>query len=129
MFLKCLPGFADPNYEEYGTDEFPLTLEPRLVRANGFAVTVDGNDVIRPSSVQTEYSTFTYFVTSLAPGGATVTSTDIVVSSNVVTRTEAAGPVQATPSLPQQSFVSTEISHSKPFKTVLKVQYTTTFMM
>ena len=105
----------DPNYqaeERYGTDEFPLTLEPRLVR-NGFAVTVDGNEAseIRPSAVvrQTEYSTFTYFVTSLE-GDRTVTSTDIVVSSNVVTKTEpdAYGEVLPTPVLPNQqpTFVS-----------------------
>ena len=42
---------------------------------------------IEPSSViKTEYSTFTYFITSL-DGSQTVTSTDIVVSSNVVTET------------------------------------------
>jgi hypothetical protein len=35
--------------------------------------------------VQTEYSTFTYYLTSLI-GGETVIKTDIIVSSNVVTQ-------------------------------------------
>ena len=47
--------------------------------------------------VKTEYSTFTYFVTSLNPAGQTVTSTDIIVSSNVVTETIN---VEPTPGLP-----------------------------
>jgi hypothetical protein len=39
-----------------------------------------------PSSVtKTEFSTFTYFITSLS-GLSTVTSTDIVISSNVIGR-------------------------------------------
>ena len=47
--------------------------------------------------MKTEYSTFTYFVTSLNPAGQTVTSTDIIVSSNVVTETIN---VEPTPGLP-----------------------------
>jgi len=40
----------------------------------------------KPSSVtKTEFSTFTYFITSLS-GLSTVTSTDIVISSNVIGR-------------------------------------------
>ena len=43
---------------------------------------------LEPTSVvKTEYSTFTYFVTSLI-GGSTVTKTDIIVSSNVVTEAQ-----------------------------------------
>ena len=114
---------TDPNYDEaaaarqrYGTDEFPLTLEPRLVRGDGFAVTVDREDVIRPSSVQTEYSTFTYLVTSVRPDGNTLVETDIVVSSNIVTSTPdsgLSGGVEATPSLPLLSPHETvEESHS-----------------
>ena len=49
--------------------------------------------------VKTEYSTFTYFVTSLNPAGQTVTSTDIIVSSNVVTETIG---VEPTPGLSNQ---------------------------
>ena len=45
--------------------------------------------------VKTEYSTFTYFITSLEDG-QTVTSTDIVVSSNVVTSLPS---IEATPLL------------------------------
>ena len=56
---------------------------------------------IQPSSViKTEYSTFTYFITSL-DGSQTVTSTDIVVSSNVVTET-----VQPTPFLEPSQLAS-----------------------
>ena len=53
---------------------------------------------------RTEYSTFTYFITSLR-GDQTVTDTDIVVSSNVVS-----GPasVEATPALPRPEQVSTQ---------------------
>ena len=51
---------------------------------------------LEPSSiVLTEYSTFTYYLTSLI-AGETVTKTDIIVSSNVVTQTQ---PPEATPSL------------------------------
>ena len=49
--------------------------------------------------MKTEYSTFTYFVTSLNPAGQTVTSTDIIVSSNVVTETIG---VEPTPGLSNQ---------------------------
>ena len=64
---------------------------------------------IQPTSViKTEYSTFTYFITSL-DGSQTVTSTDIVVSSNVVTETlnkaQATPILQATP-LASAIFVS-----------------------
>ena len=54
--------------------------------------------------VKTEYSTFTYFITSLE-GGKTVTSTDIVVSSNVVTSPPS---IEATPLL--QDVASTQVS-------------------
>ena len=51
---------------------------------------------LEPSSiVLTEYSTFTYYLTSLI-AGETVTKTDIIVSSNVVTQTQ---PPEATPSV------------------------------
>ena len=53
---------------------------------------------------KTEYSTFTYLVTSVRPDGNTLVETDIVVSSNIVTSTPGSGPsggVEATPSLPQ----------------------------
>ena len=54
--------------------------------------------------VKTEYSTFTYFITSLE-GGKTVTSTDIVVSSNVVTSPPS---IEATPLL--QDVTSSQVS-------------------
>ena len=54
--------------------------------------------------VKTEYSTFTYFITSLE-GGKTVTSTDIVVSSNVVTSSPS---IEATPLL--QDVASSQVS-------------------
>jgi len=89
----------DPNDE--GDDpargrDWPLTLAPRIVRDN-FAIDVNTAGQIQPTSViKTEYSTFTYFITSL-DGSQTVTSTDIVVSSNVVTET--LNKIQATPLL------------------------------
>ena len=49
---------------------------------------------------KTEYSTFTYLVTSVRPDGNTLVETDIVVSSNIVTSTPGSG-VEPTPSLPQ----------------------------
>ena len=54
--------------------------------------------------VKTEYSTFTYFITSLEDG-QTVTSTDIVVSSNVVTTLPS---IEATPLL--QDVASDQVS-------------------
>jgi len=89
----------DPNDE--GDDpargrDWPLTLSPRIVR-DKFAIDVNTAGQIQPTSViKTEYSTFTYFITSL-DGSQTVTSTDIVVSSNVVTET--LNKAQATPIL------------------------------
>lgn len=83
-----------------GSSEWPLTLPPRLLQ-DGFAIqpsrTQGEEDVTR-----TEYSTFTYFITSLR-GDQTVTDTDIVVSSNVVS-----GPasVEPTPALPRPEQVS-----------------------
>ena len=48
---------------------------------------------LEPSSiVLTEYSTFTYYLTSLI-AGQTVTKTDIIVSSNVVTQSPQATPL------------------------------------
>ena len=47
---------------------------------------------------KTEYSTFTYLVTSVRPDGNTLVETDIVVSSNIVTST--LDSIEATPSLP-----------------------------
>ena len=79
---------------------------------------------IQPTSViKTEYSTFTYFITSL-DGSQTVTSTDIVVSSNVVTETlnkaQATPILQATP-LASAIFVSQYSNlfslRDHPFKT------------
>ena len=101
--------FPDPDYDER-RNEFPLTLAPRLVE-DQFAIRRNEASEIRPSSVvKTEYSTFTYFVTSLQQG-VTVTSTDIVVSSNVVTKPlyEENG-IQPTPSLPIQPSVSNFVS-------------------
>ena len=68
--------------------------------------------------VKTEYSTFTYFVTSLNPAGQTVTSTDIIVSSNVVTETIG---VEPTPGL--SNLVSTELKNKSYHirKTTVKV--------
>ena len=61
-----------------------------------FPFTIQAQQYVEPSSViKTEYSTFTYFITSL-DGSQTVTSTDIVISSNIVTET-----VAPTPALPQ----------------------------
>ena len=63
-----------------------------------YFIKVRPQEIIRPTSVvKTEYSTFTYFVTSLNPAGQTITSTDIIVSSNVVTETIN---VEPTPGLP-----------------------------
>ena len=62
--------------------------------------------------VKTEYSTFTYFITSLE-NGQTVTSTDIVVSSNVVTSLPS---IEATPLL--QDVASDQVSEN-PVKTRL----------
>jgi hypothetical protein len=75
--------------------DWPMTLSPQLVRRQ-FDINVNEAQQYEPSSViKTEYSTFTYFITSL-DGSQTVTSTDIVISSNIVTET-----VAPTPALPQ----------------------------
>ena len=61
---------------------------------------------INPSKVvKTEFSTFTYLITSLQ-GTESLISTDIVVSTNLVTET--VNPFLATPVLPQlnSDFVS-----------------------
>ena len=102
-------NFADPNFagKVVNNDDVPVTLEPKLVR-DRFAIQRDAVSLNRdadcalelkpiflqatanlePTSVvKTEYSTFTYFVTSLI-GGSTVTKTDIIVSSNVVTEAQ-----------------------------------------
>ena len=99
-YLSSIFSLIDPNYKE---ESVPVTLSPRLVQ-DQFAVRralnnqVRPQEIIRPTSVvKTEYSTFTYFVTSLNPAGQTVTSTDIIVSSNVVTETIN---VEPTPGLP-----------------------------
>ena len=52
---------------------------------------------------KTEFSTFTYLVTSVREDGNTLVETDIVVSSNIVTSTP--GAVEATPVLEQVSFI------------------------
>ncbi|XP_059094524.1 uncharacterized protein LOC131889443 [Tigriopus californicus] len=84
----------DPYFPEEAIDE-PLTLAPKLVR-DGFAVQRQSATDLDPSPiVKTEYSTFTYFVTSVVED-STVTKTDIVVSSNIVTE---AGIPEATPLL------------------------------
>jgi len=79
--------------DDRGGGDWPVTLPPRLLR-NGFAIqpTQSGANQV----VKTEYSTFTYFITSLREG-QTVIDTDIVVSSNVVTRPPT---IAATPVLP-----------------------------
>ena len=71
-----------------------MTLPPRLLR-DGFAIQ-PSKTKHSPEVTKTEYSTFTYFITSLQ-GGETVTSTDIVVSSNIVYSNPA---IEATPTLP-----------------------------
>ncbi len=87
----------EPNQQPEYSDEFPLTLAPKLV-GDGFAVARDSALDLQPSSVvKTEYSTFSYFLTSLIDG-KTVTLTDVVVSSQVITET-ASGPF-ATPRPP-----------------------------
>ena len=65
--------------------------------------------------VKTEYSTFTYFITSLSEG-KTVTDTDIVVSSNVVTRppTIAATPVLPAPGSQQVSVRQLRQAETRP---------------
>lgn len=65
---------------------------------------------------KTEYSTFTYLVTSVRPDGNTLVETDIVVSSNIVTSTPGSGPsgsVEPTPSLPQLVSIFYRESFSK----------------
>ena len=67
---------------------------------------------------KTEYSTFTYLVTSVRPDGNTLVETDIVVSSNIVTSTPGSGPsggVEPTPSLPQLVSIFHRESFSKTF--------------
>ena len=53
---------------------------------------------------KTEFSTFTYLVTSVREDGNTLVETDIVVSSNIVTSTP--GAVEATPVLEQVSLIN-----------------------
>ena len=60
--------------------------------------------------VKTEYSTFTYFITSLE-GGKTVTSTDIVVSSNVVTSSAGVEPTPSLPGWKLEQVCSEEVDH------------------
>ena len=96
--------FDPPDENEYpyeeASDEFPLTLAPRLVR-DRFAVSRNSEVDLQPSSVvKTEYSTFTYFLTQLI-NGKTVTKTDIVVSSQVVTETQAPFATPRPPNFPQ----------------------------
>ena len=65
---------------------------------------------------KTEYSTFTYLVTSVRPDGNTLVETDIVVSSNIVTSTPGSGPsgsVEPTPSLPKLVSIFYRESFSK----------------
>ena len=115
LILVC----SDSDYTEpdnvKGNYEWPVTLPPKLLR-DGFQiqpseviiavsdVTVR-TDLQSPSPPQTsqptpitttEYTTFTYFATRKV-GEKTVTETDIVVSSNIVTTTPS---VEPTPSLP-----------------------------
>jgi len=88
----------DGEYSEAGklrgNNEWPVTLPPRLLR-DGFAIQPTKTHNL-PEVTKTEYSTFTYFITSLQ-GGETVTSTDIVVSSNIVTSHPG---IEATPTMP-----------------------------
>jgi hypothetical protein len=98
----CLDGeYSEPENRK-GNNEWPVTLPPRLLR-DGFAIQPTKTRNL-PDVTKTEYSTFTYFITSLQ-GGETVTSTDIVVSSNIVTSNPG---IEATPTLPlwQQEQVS-----------------------
>lgn len=115
LLTKTIENIPDTIGDSHQGRDWPLTLAPRIVR-DKFAIDVntviilqDSNYIrhekttvflsqaaqIQPTSVvKTEYSTFTYFITSL-DGSQTVTSTDIVVSSNVVTETV----LQPTPTL------------------------------
>ena len=61
---------------------------------------------------KTEYSTFTYLVTSVRPDGNTLVETDIVVSSNIVTSTPGSG-VEPTPSLPQLVSITDKLSKTR----------------
>ena len=82
------PGNVKGNYE------WPVTLPPKLLR-DGFQIQPTETSQAAPI-VTTEYTTFTYFATRKV-GDRTITETDIVVSSNVVT---SSGGVEPTPSLP-----------------------------
>ena len=92
--MVCLDGEYAEAGNLRGNNEWPVTLPPRLLR-DGFAIQPSKTQS-SPEVTKTEYSTFTYFITSLQ-GGETVTSTDIVVSSNIVYSNPA---IQATPTLP-----------------------------
>ena len=110
LILVC----SDSDYTEpdnvKGNYEWPVTLPPKLLR-DGFQiqpseVIIAVSDVTvlqsppqtsQPTPITTtEYTTFTYFATRKV-GEKTVTETDIVVSSNIVTTTPS---VEPTPSLP-----------------------------
>ena len=71
-----------------GTLSTIQTIHPRTDQLNPYFQSA-------ANVVKTEYSTFTYFITSLS-NGQTVTATDIVVSSKVVTTPPS---IEATPVL------------------------------
>ena len=71
---------------------------------------INFTDVLQSvNTVKTEYSTFTYFITSL-DNGKTVTSTDIVVSSNIVTSPPV---IEATPVLQNWAQAEVTMKHAK----------------
>ena len=79
-----------------GNYEWPVTLPPKLL-SDGFQI--QPSAVVEETPVtKTEFSTFTYLVTSIRPDGHTEVDTNIVVSSNIVTST---GTVEPTPTLDQ----------------------------
>jgi len=98
----------DGEYKEpdkyRGNNEWPVTLPPRLLR-DGFVIQPTKTANL-PDITKTEYSTFTYFITSLK-GEQTVTSTDIVVSSNIVTSNPGVEPTPSLPNWQQEQISST----------------------
>ena len=84
-----------------GNYEWPVTLPPKLLR-DGFQIQPSATVESTPVTL-TEFSTFTYLVTSIREDGHTEVDTNIVVSSNIVTST---GIVEPTPTLDQVTTIS-----------------------
>ncbi|CAB4053973.1 unnamed protein product [Lepeophtheirus salmonis] len=85
------PDFREKDKQKSST-VWPTTLPPRILQ-DRFAIQANLGPEIQPTKAfKTDYTTFTYFITSLLAPGVTTTSTDIIISSNVITEDEPISP-------------------------------------